>query len=65
MKQATMLATMEVGRFINQREKTAKVPKPHEPRLLKARLKPLNTVNMDGPSIYQCQGVQPGTVKLF
>lgn len=60
MKQATILATMEVGRFINQREKTPKTHKHRESKLLKARLRPLHTVNLDGPDIHECAGIQTG-----
>ena len=60
MKNSTILATMEVGRYITQREKTPKTPAYKEPRLLKARLRPLNTVNVDGPRIEDCQGIQAG-----
>ena len=51
---------MEVGRYISQREKTAKATAYKEPRLLKARLRPLNTVNVEGPRIEECQGIQAG-----
>lgn len=64
LKEATLLASMEVGRLINQRDRTPKSGPARQQRLLKARLKPLNTVNVGGPSIYQCRGVQAGAYTL-
>jgi len=62
MKQATILATMEVGRLINHRENTPQnTQQTKPPRLLKARLKPLGTVqDVGGPMIYQCAGIRAG-----
>jgi len=55
---------MEVGKFINKREKTPKFTQFRQPKLLKARLRPLNTVNIQGPGISQCQGIQAGQLSL-
>ena len=69
LKEATLLASMEVGRLINQRDRTPKCGAPKQQRLLKARLKPLNTVNVTGPTMEQCRGVQAGenrnTVQVY
>ncbi|KAF6017783.1 hypothetical protein EB796_023910 [Bugula neritina] len=64
LKHATILATMEVGKFINKREKTPKFTQFRQPKLLKARLRPLNTVNIQGPGISQCQGIQADDRRL-
>ncbi|XP_064649845.1 uncharacterized protein LOC135501590 [Lineus longissimus] len=57
MKERTALATYQLSMVIG-RENTPEQRKPTG-HLWKGRLQPLYPVTVEGPSIYQCQGIQP------